>query len=216
MSRLLPILLAAALAGGCASSVTTSGKRQPPAEQRSKAAQFDPEERRIVSSAELRIKTDRPDSLHDKVIDLAARYEGYVLSSGKEATTIRIPAISFKDAIADIEGMGDLLEKNISGQDVTEQYRDLEIRLDNAVKTRDRYLALLDKAGNINEMVGLEKELERLNEKIETLKGKIERLAHMVEFSSITVRTSEEVRPGPVGYAFYKLYQGVKWLFVWD
>jgi len=87
----------------------------------------------------------KPDSLQNILMTLAKKYSGYVLSSGREVTTIRVPAIHFKDAILQIEQLGKVKDKNISGEDVTEEYRDLEIRLDSAEKTRKRYLELLNK-----------------------------------------------------------------------
>jgi hypothetical protein len=68
-----------------------------------------------------------------------------VLSSGRDKTTLRVLAIHFKEALGQIEKPGKVTDKNISGEDVTEEYRDLEIRLDSAEKTRKRYLELLYK-----------------------------------------------------------------------
>jgi hypothetical protein len=177
-----------------------------------------PEEtdRMIVSSATIRIKSMEPDSVHNRVIEYALSCNGYILHSGDGKTTVRVPAACFKPAMANFETLGELLSKEITGKDVTEEFHDLQTRLDNAEKTRQRYLALLDKAKNLEEILRVERELERLNQTIEQLKGKIERLSHIVAYSSITVETTEPTRPGPVGYAFYGLYQGIKWLFVWN
>jgi hypothetical protein len=139
-----------------------------------------------------------------------------VLSSEDGSTAIRIPASSFKDAIREIEKLGEVTAEKITGQDVTESFRDLQTRLDNTQKTRQRYLSLLDMAKNIEEVLMLEKELERLSREIETYKGKIERLEHLVEYCTITVKTSQEIRPGPASYLFYGLYSGIRWMFVWN
>jgi chromosome segregation ATPase len=176
----------------------------------------DVDDRLIASTADLEIKTDQSDSLHNRVIRLADKYGGYVLHSGGNETSIRIPSTGFNSAIEDIENLGEVIEKKLSGKDVTEQYSDLETRLDNAEKTRQRYLALLERTKSMDEILRLEKELERLNIQIEVLKGKIERLSHLVQYSTITVKSFKEVEPGPVAYAFYQLYSGVKWLFVRD
>lgn len=175
----------------------------------------DETDRMIVSSATIRLKSLEPDSVHEKVIEFALSCKGYVLYSGEGKTTVRVPATCFKSVISDIETLGEVLSKEIMGQDVTEEYHDLETRLDNAEKTRLRYLALLDKAQNMEEILRVERELERLNQNIEQLKGKIERLSHIVAYAAITVETTEPIRPGPVGYAFYGLYKGVEWLFIW-
>jgi hypothetical protein len=173
-------------------------------------------ERLVISSATIFIESLEPDSVHSWVIDMATKYNGYVLSAEKGTTSIRIPATGFRDAVKEIELMGKVKNENITGQDVTEDYKDYQVRLDNAEKSRQRYLALLDKAQNVDEILQVEKELERLNNDIELVKGKLDRLSHLIQYSTITVKTADEIRPGPLGYIFYGLYAGIKWLFVWD
>lgn len=173
-------------------------------------------DRLIISDATITIESQEPDTIHIRVIDMASRFGGYVLYTEKRLTRIRIPSTGLRDAIKEIESLGKVKDKNITGQDVTDEYRDYKIRLDNAEKTRQRYLALLDMAKNVEEVLSVERELERLNTEIDLLKGKIDRLSHLVKYSTITVRTRDEIRPGPVGHVFYGLYQGIKWLFVWD
>ncbi|UCE67483.1 MAG: DUF4349 domain-containing protein [Candidatus Zixiibacteriota bacterium] len=174
----------------------------------------DETDRMIVSSATIRLKSLEPDSVHNRVMEFALSCNGYILYSGEGKTTIRVPAVYFKRVMSDIETLGEVLSREITGKDVTEEYHDLQTRLDNAEKTRQRYLALLDKAKNLEEILRIERELERLGQNIEQLKGKIERLSHIVAYSSITVETTDPARPGPVGYVFYGLYKGIEWLFV--
>jgi hypothetical protein len=102
--------------------------------------------RLIISSADLKMKSFAPDSLHNQVIDLANRYDGYILNSGKNFTDIRVPGLRYLEAITEIETLGETVEKKITGKDITEGYHDFELRLDNAEKTRLRYLALLERA----------------------------------------------------------------------
>lgn len=144
----------------------------------------------------------------------ATRYHGYVLNSGEGSTSIRIPALGFNNALDEILMLGEVISREISGEDVTEQYHDLQMRLANAEKTRLRYLELLNKAKDIDEIFRVEKELERINQQIEIYKGKIEKLSHLTAYSTITVNTTPEIKPGPVGYVFEQMYKGVKWLFV--
>ena len=172
-------------------------------------------ERMVIRSAYIHLQALEQDTVHAKVIKLAEKYQGYVLSSGSSETVIRIPYARFNEAICEIESFGDVADKNIRGEDISEEYQDLNIRLENAEKTRQRYLILLDKANNVSEMLRIEAELERVNVQIESLKGRIEKLSHLVEHATITVNTSKIIRPGPVGYVFYGMYKGLEWLFVW-
>ncbi|MCB0737835.1 MAG: DUF4349 domain-containing protein [Bacteroidetes bacterium] len=102
----------------------------------------------------------------------------------------------------------------LSGQDLTAQYLDFEIRLENAEKARARYLELLEKAENVESALLVEKELERLNGTIDMLIGQMNRMNHLTTYATITVRISERVKPGPLGYLGMGLYHAFKWLFV--
>jgi hypothetical protein len=75
---------------------------------------------------------------------------------------------------------------------------------------------LLDKANNVTDILSIEKELERVNTQIELMEGRIKHAQESVVYSSVTVRFREKAKPGPLGWIFYGLYQGVKWLFVWN
>jgi hypothetical protein len=173
-------------------------------------------DRLVVADAAIEIQSVEPDSVHARVIDMAFQYDGYVLNAGGEASSIRIPAENFREAIRQVEKLGKVTSEKITGQDVTDNFEDLEVRLNNAEKTRQRYLALLDQANSINEILTLERELERLNKEIELYKGKIGRLQHLVEYCTITVKTTQEIRPGPISYLLYGLDSGVRWMFVWN
>ena len=176
------------------------------------------EDRMIVSTAALNIKSPDPDSVQLAVIALAYSCGGYVLNSGENVTTIRIPSTGYSDALLLIERMGEVLERRITGQDVTEEYVDLVTRLDNLEKTRQRFLTLLHQSTALNDILQMEKELASLTSRIEMLKGKIERLAHLVEFTTITVTVTPEAPPvklGPVSWVAKQAYTGVRKLFIW-
>ncbi|MBL4577871.1 MAG: DUF4349 domain-containing protein, partial [Flavobacteriales bacterium] len=88
------------------------------------------------------------------------------------------------------------------------------IRLDNAEKSRKRYLELLNMANTVSQALLVEHELERLNQTIDLLKGKINRMSHLTAYATITINLKEEVKPGVLGYMGIAIYHSVKWLFV--
>ena len=172
------------------------------------------EGRVIIFNADITIETEDTAALSVQVASLAARYGGYVVSTSSANVVIRVQAEKFEQAIDEIKKMGEDVEVRIFSEDVTEVYRDTQIRLDNKIKARDRYLELLKKAENVQAALDVERELERLNVEIEELKGRITRLSHLASYSTISVRIEEEVKPGPLGYIFYGMYRVVKWLFI--
>lgn len=172
------------------------------------------EGRVIIFNADITIETEDTAALAGRVASLAAKYGGYVVSTSSASVVIRVQADKFDPAIDEIKKMGEDVEVRIFSEDVTEVFRDTQIRLDNKLKARDRYLELLKRAENVQAALEVERELERLNVEIEELKGRITRLSHLSKYSTISVRIEEEVKPGPLGYIFYGAYRVVKWLFI--
>lgn len=171
-------------------------------------------ERIIIFNADINVIADDTASSSGQVSSLAAKYGGYVVSTSDELVIIRVPAEKFEAVLEEIKKMDGDVKVHVFSEDVTEVCRDTQIRLDNKLKARDRYLELMKKAENVQAALQVERELERLNGEIEELKGKINRLSHLARYSTITVHIEEEVKPGPLGYVVYGIVKVVKWLFI--
>lgn len=171
-------------------------------------------ERVIIYNAEITVETDDTAALSARVAALAVKFGGYVVSAADDRVVIRVEAAKFESAVEEIKKLDDDAEVRVFTVDVTEEYRDTQIRLDNKLKARERYLELLKRAENVQAALQVERELERLNVEIEELKGRMARLTHLARYSTITVVIDEEVKPGPLGYVFYGVYRVVKWLFI--
>jgi hypothetical protein len=112
--------------------------------------------------------------------------------------------------------LGNIEHESRTGTDITDQYRDNVIRLDSLTNVRNRYLALLEQADTVSDILSIERELERVNTEIELLEGRIRHAELSVAYSNITIRFNERTRPGPIGWIFVGLYHGIRWLFVWN
>lgn len=168
----------------------------------------------VIYEADIHLDVKTPDSTTRSIQEIAKIFDGYVLESGSDETIIRVPAASFESAIDQISKLGKVIYASRKGQDVSQFYHDSEIRLDNALKARERYLELLSKAENVTAALLVEKELERLNNEIESTKAQMNNLEHRSKYSTISVRVREKVKPGILGYIGIGLYKSVKWLFV--
>lgn len=170
--------------------------------------------RKIIYQANLKLTAEVPETVNENIEAIAKNHEGYVQELGTYNATIRVKSDKLNQALDEIETLGKVSDKNISGTDQTEQYLDLQIRLENAEKARDRYLELLKQAENVEAALLVEKELERLNGMIDLYKGKLNRIGHLAEFSTIHIKLQEKVKPGLLGYVGIGAYSAVKWLFV--
>ncbi|MGB0983864.1 MAG: DUF4349 domain-containing protein [Saprospiraceae bacterium] len=175
--------------------------------------------RKMIYQAQLTFEVDSISSSKTQTEQIMKAHQGYLLQSSNYSMQIRVPANDLKNVLADLKKMGKVTYENIQGQDITDSYYDIKLRLDNAEKTRNRYLELLGQAKNVSEILKVEKELERLNEKIESYKGSMKSYNQQIEYSLVTISfqvKTDKARPGPLGYVFVGLYKAVKWLFVWN
>jgi hypothetical protein len=174
--------------------------------------------RMVTYSVSLNLSVENADSTRKKLIENVKNNNGFIVLETDNSITSRIPTENMDNFINNSKTLGKTENESKIGTDITDQYRDNVLRLEGLKNVRDRYLALLDKANSINDILSIEKELERINIEIERLEGRVKYAELSVSYSNITVKFKgkSKVKPGPLGWVFYGLYNGVKWLFVWD
>ncbi len=101
--------------------------------------------------------------------------------------TLRVPSSEVDGFIPRLESLGRVERKNVSGQDVTEEYYDVEARKNNLKKQEARYLELLDKANTVKEMLEIESELARVRGEIESMEARLKVLDNRVDLATITL-----------------------------
>jgi hypothetical protein len=112
------------------------------------------------------------------------RHEGY----DNCVVEVRVPAEHFDAAITSAQEIGDVAELVVEAEDVTEEYVDLQMRLDNQIKARDRFIEILNtRTGKLEDVVALQREINGTTEEIERLTGKILYLKDRAAFSSICI-----------------------------
>jgi hypothetical protein len=105
-------------------------------------------ERKTITSIEISMEVDNASRTVDDIIEMTTKSGGYVSSSSvydiyydttprKEGyITVRIPSGNYTTFVKDIENLGDVTSESITGTDVTEEYIDLEARLNNLQKQK--------------------------------------------------------------------------------
>jgi hypothetical protein len=141
----------------------------------------------IVYSGSIHLVVVNVSSTLESIRKSAESMGGYLQDMDSHSITVRVPALQFEKAVEAVGRFGEVADKQIKAEDITEQMRDLNIRLDNAETTRQRLLKLLDKSTNVEETVKIEDELEKVTEQVELLKGKIRFLQLDVSYSVLHV-----------------------------
>lgn len=121
------------------------------------------------------------------VLDIARKADGHVVFRDDTRVTFRVPRARFEDALGRIDGVGDVVHRDVHAEDVGDQFRDLEVRVKNARAMRDRLEQLLSRAGTVEDSLKIEAQLSRLTEEIERLSGSMLLLSHRIQYSKITV-----------------------------
>ncbi|MGI6180991.1 MAG: DUF4349 domain-containing protein [Agathobaculum sp.] len=130
---------------------------------------------------------------------MTAAAGGYIESSGSEgqtgerraAYTLRVPQEQFEACYAAIGETCHVVSANRWSEDVTEQYTDIEIRLQTLQTKHARLLALLDKAGAMEDVIALENALADCEYEIDSLSGEKRRYDSLVGFSTLSVSVRE-------------------------
>jgi len=118
------------------------------------------------------------------------------LTSGR--IVIRVPGEKFNTAIDDIKKAGELKSISISGQDVTQEYVDLESRLKNYEAQEKVLLDLMNKSTNVKDSIEVQRELSNVQGEMEVIKGRMNYLNNLVGFSTIDVYIAEPSVVPPV------------------
>jgi hypothetical protein len=118
--------------------------------------------------------------------------EGNLTSGG---ITIRIPHNKYNSAIERVKDMGVVKSISVSGQDVTQEYVDLESRLRNYEAQQDILLDLMEQSKKVSDSLEVQNELSNVQEQIEIIKGRMNYLDDLVAFSTIEIYLYE---PEPI------------------
>jgi hypothetical protein len=149
--------------------------------------------RLVIYSAGFRVVVaDVPGTIRS-IIASAEKLGGFMQEVSGSAVTIRVPAAQFPAAVQAIEAVGQVVDRQIKAQDITEEMRDLRIRLDNAENLRKRLLDILAKADKVEDAIKVETELARVSEQIDAAKGKIRYLESQAAMSTLRVELNSPV-----------------------
>jgi hypothetical protein len=175
----------------------------------------DTHNRMVVKNASLSIVVEEPGSTMDAISKLASDLGGYVVSSnlyriqvdgGVEVPqahiTIRVPVDKLDQALTEIKsGAGQILNENVSGQDVTQEYTDLESRLRNLENAEAQLTEIMDQAYKTDEVLTVYNRLVEVQEQIELIKGQMKYYEQSAALSAISVdiQANEAVQPLKIG-----------------
>jgi Domain of unknown function (DUF4349) len=150
-------------------------------------------ERLMTYDVSMRMVVQNIASALDSLKAMTSNLKGYMQSMEENTIIVRIPSARLNEAFEQVAKIGEITSRNIKGTDVTEEMMDLDIRLRTTEETRNRLAELLKKSDKVEELLKVEKEMQRVVGELELIKGRIKYLSHAVAYSTLTVALNSPV-----------------------
>jgi hypothetical protein len=176
-------------------------------------------ERVVLKNASIEIVTADPVASADTISRMAEEMGGFVVNSNIYRTTtargievpeanitVRVPADRLTEAMDRIKALvgdpgEDVRNENITGQDVTLEYTDLQSRLRNKEDAATALRKILEEANRTEDVLMVYQELNRVTEEIEVLKGQIKYYDESARLSAVSVRIQSKEAVAPISVA---------------
>lgn len=189
-------------------------------------------ETKIIKSGSLRFQTDDLEQTYTQIQSAVKKYKALIKNDAQtnndyqlsRTINIRIPNENFDAFIADIsKGVNYFDIKEISSQDVTEEYIDVASRIKTKKVLEQRYLELLKKASKVSEMLEIESQLSEIREEIEAKEGRLQYLQNKVSMSTVDLTFYKPIAQGRkatvsyggrMGNAFVTGFNGISNFFI--
>lgn len=159
-------------------------------------------ERKIIRNANLTVEVTSPGDAQHKIVSIAESHQGFVVTS--EATqrasedrtkpemtvtlSVRVPAAQFNQVMDEIRAVGArVIQEKVTGQDVTEEFMDLEARIKNQKALELQFLEIMKRAGKVDDALSVQRELAEVRTEIEKLEGRRRFLDNQSSLSTINV-----------------------------
>lgn len=160
---------------------------------------------KIIKTAQLTIEVKDVTASADSLKDLATRNGGYLSSSNFQrgynnqlsaTVVIRVPGTVFETVLEGVKASGTVKSSSVRGQDVTEEYVDLQAQKTSYQNQLAQYNEIMKKADKVEDVIRVQAQIDNVQTALNRLEGRMRYLNSQIDMSTITVNLQE---PEPVG-----------------
>ena len=236
----LASMLVALVAAGCAARGTpasdaayraarpasapaaTAAPAQPLAQGVSPSLEAVQADRKIIMTANLTLVVQEMDKTVDTIKGMVVAQGGFVSSSNvwqqdnvlHGSMTVRVPAAGMESFLAEVKKLAVRVEREqTGGQDVTEEYVDIEAQLKNLEATeaelRELMTTVREKTGKAEDIMAVYRELTNVRSQIDRIKGRMQYIDRSVELATVSLDLTER-GPEPIGQPGWQPLQIVR------
>ncbi len=168
-------------------------------------------ERMIIRTGSLSLLVSDTNQAMESIAAIVTELQGYIVDSNARRSndhvsgnmTVRVPAASFDAAMERIKAVANVVRNtSTSGEDVTEEYADLDARLRTLEATENELLELLtqvrERTGKAEDILAVYRELTSIRSQIESLKGRMQYLSRMTAMATINIALEPDIVDQPL------------------
>ncbi len=172
-------------------------------------AQSQATDRKIIRNGNLTIEADDPQDGLRRITSVAESLGGFVVTSefkqndsrstGKPTQIVtiivRVPSHQFNAALEGIRPLGRVIQEKSEGQDVTEEYIDLEARIRTKKALEAQFMEIMKRSSRVTEALEVQSQIADVRGEIESLEGRRRFLENRAALSTIniTLQTSAPI-----------------------
>jgi len=157
--------------------------------------------RMVVRNSTLSLVVTSVASGLSEIEKIATTMGGYLVDSSMSqpegaasgSITIRVPSEKRTEALVNIKAAGlRTVSEQVQGSDVTDEYADLDSRLASLRKTKTKIEELLDRSGNVSDLMNVQRELMNIESQIDSVLGQQKYLEGNAKLTRISVYLSTD------------------------
>ena len=162
----------------------------------------------LIKTADLEVVVEDTQTSIDRVRQLIGQTQGDLLQLQDNRGLLdtvpqsaylqfRVPQSRLDATIETLSELGQVKNRTIRAEDVSNQLVDYEARLRNLRRAEEAVLKILDRSGDVGEILQVAQELSRIREQIEQITAQLQQLKTQVAYSTVNLYLSESVADIP-------------------
>ena len=169
-------------------------------------------ETKIIKTAFITLEVNDVPGSVETLKSLAAQKGGYISSTNIQknynnrlsgSVILRVPAAEFDTTLTGVRALGTVKSASTQGQDVTEEYVDLQAQKVSYQNQLAQYNEIMKKAVKVEDVITVQQQIDRVQTELNRLEGRLKFLNSRIDLSTITVNLQEpEPVGGETGYSF--------------
>ena len=153
-------------------------------------------EQKLILTGNVSIEVQSISDAEDKITAWAKSLGGYITNANTwqygAGFTVRVPSARFDEAMSQVGNFGRITNRSVNSQDVSDNYYDMQSRLETKYILRDKLQSYLSQAKDIKDLLEIERQLNSVIEEIESTESRFKRLSGQIDYSTIYINMSFE------------------------